>query len=227
MNPGPVYLGLGTGEALNEYSSAGLWPGYDDRQGMMKESIDLIRLLWTGGEITFDGDYYTTRKARLYTAPERLIPLLISSLVLDSAYFAGFYGDGLVTAALLLSIGLLADMHGRVKLFQLGFLIFTVGSILLWWTPGTGEQGALEPIIFRLIQAVGGAFTMANGAAIITDSFPASERGKALGINMVAVMSDQFIGLILGGISAVYDWRYVSWSAFPSPSWARSGPTGS
>jgi coenzyme F420-dependent glucose-6-phosphate dehydrogenase len=97
MNPGPVYLGVGTGEALNEYSSSGLWPGYDDRQAMMKESIDLIRLLWTGDEITFDGDYYRTRKARLYTAPERPIPLLVSSLVPDSAYFAGYYGDGLVT----------------------------------------------------------------------------------------------------------------------------------
>ena len=118
-------------------------------------------------------------------------------------------GYGLITAAILLSIGRLADMYGRVKLFRLGFLIFAVGSILLWLTPGTGEQGALELIIFRLIQAVGGAFTMANGAAIITDSFPASERGKALGINMVAVMSGQFIGLILGGILAIYDWRYV------------------
>ncbi len=118
-------------------------------------------------------------------------------------------GYGLVTATLLLSIGRLADMYGRVKLFRLGFLFFTIGSILLYLTPGTGNTGALELIIFRLIQAVGGAFTMANGAAIITDSFPASERGKALGINMVAIMSGQFIGLILGGILAVYDWRFV------------------
>jgi MFS family permease len=118
-------------------------------------------------------------------------------------------GYGLVTATLLLSIGRLADMYGRVKLFRLGFLFFTIGSILLCLTPGTGNTGALELIIFRLIQAVGGAFTMANGAAIITDSFGASERGKALGINMVAIMSGQFIGLILGGILALYDWRLV------------------
>ena len=124
-------------------------------------------------------------------------------------------GYGLVTAALLLSIGRLADMYGRVKLFRLGFLIFTIGSILLYLTPGTGEQGALELIIFRLIQAVGGSFTMANGAAIITDAFPADERGKALGINMVAVMSGQFIGLVLGGILAVYDWRYVFLVSIP------------
>lgn len=118
-------------------------------------------------------------------------------------------GYGLVTATLLLSIGRLADMYGRVKLFRLGFLFFTIGSILLYLTPGKGNAGALELIVFRLVQAVGGAFTMANGAAIITDAFPASERGKALGINMVAIMSGQFIGLILGGILSVYDWRYV------------------
>lgn len=118
-------------------------------------------------------------------------------------------GYGLVTATILLSIGKLADMYGRVKLFRLGFLIFTIGSILLYLTPGTGSTGALELIIFRLVQAVGGAFTMANGAAIITDVFPTNERGKALGINMVALMSGQFIGLLLGGILATYNWRYV------------------
>jgi MFS family permease len=118
-------------------------------------------------------------------------------------------GYGLITATLLLSIGRLSDMYGRVKLFQLGFLFFTIGSILLYLTPGTGNTGALELIIFRLIQAVGGAFTVANGPAIITDSFHANERGKALGINMVAIMSGQFIGLILGGILSVYHWRYV------------------
>ncbi|WP_440946250.1 MFS transporter [Methanosarcina sp. T3] len=118
-------------------------------------------------------------------------------------------GYGLVTATILLSIGRLADMYGRVKLFRLGFLIFTIGSVLLYLTPDTGNAGALELIIFRLVQAVGGAFTMANGAAIITDVFPAGERGKALGINMVALMSGQFIGLLLGGILATYNWRYV------------------
>lgn len=118
-------------------------------------------------------------------------------------------GYGLVTATILLSIGRLADMYGRVKLFRLGFLIFTIGSILLYLTPDKGSTGAMELIVFRLIQAVGGAFTMANGAAIITDVFPAGERGKALGINMVAIMSGQFIGLLLGGILATYDWRYV------------------
>ncbi len=98
-------------------------------------------------------------------------------------------GYGLVTATLLLSFGRLADMYGRMKLFRLGFLIFAIGSTLLYLTPSTGNTGALELIIFRFIQAVGSAFTMSNGAAIVTDAFPASERGKALGINMVAFMS--------------------------------------
>jgi|AGTN01.1.fsa_nt_gi F420-dependent oxidoreductase, G6PDH family len=99
MSSGKFYLGVGTGEALNEYPCTGQWPGYKERQDMMRESIELIRLLWTGDEITFDGDYYTMRKARLYTAPLREIPIYISSLVPESAFFAGYYGDGLVTGS--------------------------------------------------------------------------------------------------------------------------------
>ena len=118
-------------------------------------------------------------------------------------------GYGLVTATLLLSFGRISDMYGRVKMFRLGFLIFSFASILLFLTPSTGNAGALEIIIFRIIQAVGSALLMANSAAIITDAFPSNERGKALGINMVAVMSGMFIGLILGGILAIFDWRYV------------------
>lgn len=118
-------------------------------------------------------------------------------------------GYGLVTATLLLSFGRLSDIYGRVRLFKLGFLIFTIGSILLFLTPSTGDAGAIEIIIFRIVQAVGSALTMANSSAILTDAFPVSERGKALGINMVALMSGQFIGLLLGGILAVFNWRYV------------------
>ena len=118
-------------------------------------------------------------------------------------------GYGLVTATLLLSFGRLSDMYGRVKMFQLGFLIFSIGSILLYLTPSTGDMGAIEIIVFRLVQAVGAAFFMANSAAILTDAFPSNERGKALGINTVAVMAGMFLGLIIGGILAVFDWRYV------------------
>jgi len=118
-------------------------------------------------------------------------------------------GYGLVIATLLLTFGRLSDIYGRVKLFRLGFLIFTAGSILLYFTPGTGNTGAMEIIIFRLVQAVGAALFLANTAAIITDAFPSNERGKALGLNAVALMSGMFVGLILGGVLAVFDWRYI------------------
>ncbi|MGP8022982.1 MAG: MFS transporter [Methanobacterium sp.] len=118
-------------------------------------------------------------------------------------------GYGLVLGTLLLSFGRLSDMYGRVKMFRLGFIIFTGASILLYFTPSTGNTGALEIIIFRLIQAVGAALFLANTVAILTDAFPSNERGKALGINAVALMSGMFIGLILGGILAIFDWRYI------------------
>ena len=98
MNTGPFYLGVGTGEALNEYPTTGQWPGYDTRQDMLREAIGLMRDLWSGAEVTFDGDYFTARKAKLYTAPRRNIPIYISSLVPESAFFAGRHGDGLVTS---------------------------------------------------------------------------------------------------------------------------------
>src|SRR5208283_546385 len=118
-------------------------------------------------------------------------------------------GYSLVTATLLLSCGRLSDMYGRVKLYNIGFAIFTFGSILLFLTPGTGDTGAIEIIVFRLVQAVGASFTFSNSAAILTDAFPPNERGKALGLNQIAFLSGQFIGLILGGILAFYNWRYV------------------
>lgn len=124
-------------------------------------------------------------------------------------------GYGLVTATLLLSFGRLSDMYGRVKMFRLGFLIFTLGSVLLYLTPSTGDAGALEIIGFRVLQAIGTALFMANSAAILTDAFPYNELGKALGINMVALMSGQFLGLILGGVLAIFNWRYVFLISIP------------
>lgn len=99
MNKGNFYLGVGTGEAMNEYPMTGLWPEYNKRQDMMREAIELMRLLWSGEEVTFNGEYYTARKARMYTMPRRRIPIYISSLVPNSAFFAGYYGDGLISVA--------------------------------------------------------------------------------------------------------------------------------
>ncbi|MBP2133265.1 MFS family permease [Methanomicrobium sp. W14] len=118
-------------------------------------------------------------------------------------------GYGIVTATLLLSFGRLSDMYGRVRLYNLGFAIFTAGSVLLFLTPDTGDAGAIEIIVFRLVQAVGSAFIFSNSAAILTDAFPPDERGKALGLNQVAAISGQFVGLIIGGLLAVFNWRYV------------------
>ncbi len=97
LAPGRAYLGVGTGESLNEYPVTSEWPGYDERQEMLAEAILLIRALWTGDEITSSGPYYPVTKARLWTPPENKIPLYISSLVPGSARFAGRYGDGLIT----------------------------------------------------------------------------------------------------------------------------------
>ncbi|MEM4086570.1 MAG: MFS transporter [Saccharolobus sp.] len=118
-------------------------------------------------------------------------------------------GYNVVTAALLVSFGRLSDIYGRVRLYNLGFLIFTIGSILLFLTPNKGSVGALELIIFRIIQGIGGAFLFANSAAIITDAFPYNERGKALGVNQIAALAGSLIGLILGGVLSVINWRFI------------------
>src|SRR5579883_1288393 len=99
MAPGRTFLCVGTGEALNEYAATGVWPGYEDRQNRLAEAIDLIRVLWSGEKVSFDGVFYETRKAKLYTLPAEPIPLYISSLVPGSAGFAGRYGDGLITVS--------------------------------------------------------------------------------------------------------------------------------
>ncbi len=119
------------------------------------------------------------------------------------------FGYSVVTATLLVSFGRLSDMYGRVRLYNLGFAIFTVGSILLYLTPNAGDAGALELVFFRIVQGIGGAFLFANSAAIITDAFPHNERGKALGINQVAALAGSLLGLTAGGILVTLNWRYV------------------
>jgi MFS family permease len=119
------------------------------------------------------------------------------------------FGYSIVTATLLVTFGRLSDMFGRVKLYNIGFAIFTVGSILLSLTWSTGDAGATELIVFRIVQGVGAAFLFSNGGAIITDAFPENERGKALGINQLAFLAGSLVGLVLGGVLAVFDWRLV------------------
>src|SRR5690349_15147160 len=118
-------------------------------------------------------------------------------------------GYMVVTATMLVTIGRLSDMWGRVRLYNLGFVIFTVSSILLFLTPSSGNAGALEIIIFRLLQGIGGGCLIANSSAIITDAFPTRQRGLALGLNMVAALGGNLLGLLVGGILATIGWRLV------------------
>jgi coenzyme F420-dependent glucose-6-phosphate dehydrogenase len=97
LAPKRFYLGVGTGEALNEYSATGEWPGYDERRDQLEEAIELMRELWTGEKTTHEGMYYETKQAKLYTLPQEPVPIYISSMVPNSAHFAGLCGDGLIT----------------------------------------------------------------------------------------------------------------------------------
>ncbi|HXW45777.1 MAG TPA: MFS transporter [Streptosporangiaceae bacterium] len=114
-----------------------------------------------------------------------------------------------VSAVLVVTLGRLGDIYGRVRMYNAGFAIFGLGALALPFDPFKGPSGALWLIGFRVIQAVGGAMLMANSPAILTDAFPANQRGTAMGINQVAGISGQFIGLILGGVLAAVDWRLV------------------
>ena len=126
-------------------------------------------------------------------------------------------GYGVVTATLLVTFGRISDMWGRARMYNAGFAIFAVGSVLLFLTPNSGTTGAWELVGFRVIQGIGGAFLFANSAALITDAFPHSERGKALGINQVAAMGGSVVGLVLGGVLAgIGD---VHLGALVIPSW--------
>jgi MFS family permease len=118
-------------------------------------------------------------------------------------------GYTLVTATLLVSAGRVSDMYGRVRLYNAGFAVFTVGSILCFFVQGQGNTAALELIVFRLVQGVGGAFLFANSAAILTDAFPPDQRGLAMGMNQIGMLAGTFGGLLLGGVLAAVDWRAV------------------
>jgi len=120
-------------------------------------------------------------------------------------------GYWVVTASMLLTFGRLADMFGRVKLYNLGFALFTIGSGLCCVSQ-TGEQ----LIVFRIIQALGAAFIFSNSSAILSDSFPESERGKALGINQISIVVGSVMGLVIGGaLTSYFGWRSIFWINIP------------
>jgi MFS family permease len=124
-------------------------------------------------------------------------------------------GYRLVQAVLVVTVGRLGDMYGRVRIYNAGFVVFTVASILLSFDPYRGVHGADWLIGWRFLQAFGGSMLTANSAAILTDAFPTEQRGFALGSNQVAGLSGMFIGLVAGGLLASLDWRLVFWVNVP------------
>ncbi len=137
------------------------------------------------------------------------LPVIFTGLGVDPFLPSNFtlliwllLGYGVVTATLLVTFGRISDMWGRARLYNLGFAIFAVGSVMLFLVPNTGTLGAWELVGFRVVQGIGGAFLFANSAALITDAFPHDERGKALGINQVSAMGGSVVGLVLGGLLA-------------------------
>jgi MFS family permease len=121
----------------------------------------------------------------------------------------------LVQSVLVVTLGRLGDIFGRVKIYNLGFVVFTLASVALSFDPMQGPSGALWLIAWRCVQAFGGAMLMSNSAAILTDAFPPGQRGMALGINQIAGISGQFVGLLLGGLLAAWDWRSIFWINVP------------
>src|SRR6201999_3841815 len=121
-----------------------------------------------------------------------------------------------VSSVLIVSLGRLGDMFGRVKMYNLGFVIYTFASLALTVDWMTGHAGAIWLLIWRIVQGVGGAFLVGNSGAILTDAFPARQRGLALGINNVAGISGTFIGLVLGGLLAPVSWRLVFLISVPA-----------
>jgi MFS family permease len=121
----------------------------------------------------------------------------------------------LVAAVLVVALGRLGDMFGRVRLYNLGFMIFSVASLALSVDPFRGGSGALYLIGWRVVQGIGGAMLTANSAAILTDAFPLEQRGMALGINQITALAGQFLGLLAGGLLAEVHWRAVFWVSVP------------
>ena len=118
-------------------------------------------------------------------------------------------GYMVVSAVLVVTAGRLGDMYGRTRIYNIGFAIFTLAAVGLSLVWSSGSAGAIELIVFRMVQAVGGAMIMASGAAIITDAFPSDQRGFALGINMIAGMAGSFLGIVVGGVLAAISWRWI------------------
>lgn len=121
----------------------------------------------------------------------------------------------LASAVLVVLFGRLGDMYGRVRIYNMGFVVFTVSAVVLSFDPFHYGGGAVWLIAWRVVQGVGGAMLMANSSAILTDAFPSTQRGLALGINQVAAVAGSFLGLLIGGVLSEWDWRAIFWVGVP------------
>jgi MFS family permease len=124
-------------------------------------------------------------------------------------------GFMVVTSVLVVSLGRLGDMYGRVRMYNLGFAIYTVFSVVLGATWMHGAAAAIWLVVMRLFQGVGAAFLIANSSAILTDAFPPGQRGMALGINQITGIAGTFVGLVLGGVLGPIDWHLIFWVSVP------------
>jgi MFS family permease len=120
-----------------------------------------------------------------------------------------------VTAVLVVPFGRLGDMYGRVKIYNIGFVVFTLAAIALSFDPFHLGGGAVWLIAWRVVQGIGGAMLMSSSSAILTDAFPANQRGMALGVSMVAAVAGSFLGLLIGGVLSEWHWKAVFWVGVP------------
>jgi len=183
MAPGRAYLCVGTGEALNEFSSTAFWPDYLERQERLLEAVDLIRALWSGQEISHEGVYYSIRKARLYTRPDEPMPIYISSMVPESADFAGKYGDGLITVG-----GEKPDVYKKiVKSFDDGAKSMDkdpsrMPKMIELWVAYTDDK---ESAIGEIKKYWGGAFIPALFDQNIYTPKMSAKNGEAVGADTI------------------------------------------
>ncbi|AEH10714.1 MULTISPECIES: MFS transporter [Frankiaceae] len=196
---------VGTAEAAEAARAAG--PGGDDRYKWVALANTTAAMFMAG----LDGSIVIIAMPSIFRGIG-LEPLALGNVGYLLWMIMGY---SLVQAVLVVSLGRLGDMFGRVRIYNAGFVVFTIASVLLSFDPFDGGHGALWLIVWRMLQAVGGSMLMANSAAILTDAFPADRRGFALGINQVAFLAGQFVGLVAGGVLAALDWRAVFWVNVP------------
>ena len=179
----------------------------------MGPGIDSGRYKWIALSNTTLGVLLATLDASitLIAMPDIFRGIKLNPLVPPNSFYLLWLilGYLVVSSVLIVSLGRMGDMYGRVRIYNLGFVIYTVASLLLTIDWMTGRDGATYLIVFRIVQGLGGACLLANAAAIITDAFPQNQRGMALGINNIVGVSGMFVGLVLGGILAPIDWRLV------------------